>query len=179
MILGLVHVDFNNTSIERLQSLYLNRFHFAQVTRNLTSMKVAAQVYDYIFAAKVNEHDDQKFIESVTEAGNAYFGLAMELHLPNQPESKKSGPSRDRSYMLRTQWNVTTTADTGELYAGKNPLATYADLANVSRGLGSLSVKFDPDGVLRRVPLLVRYEEAFYPFLPLRVICDYLQVPPE
>ena len=42
------------------------------------------------------------------------------------------------------------------LYVGENPLTTYAELANASRGLGSLSVKFDPDGVLRHVPLLVR-----------------------
>ena len=62
---------------------------------------------------------------------------------------------------------------------GNNPLITFADLASASQGLGSLSVKFDPDGVLRRVPLLVRYKEAYYPLLPFRVVCDYLHVPPE
>jgi adenylate cyclase len=174
-----VHLDFNNTSIERLKNLYLNRFHFAQLVRNLKSMQVAAQVYDFIFAAKINEQDDLELIESVKDAGNAYFGLALELRLPNQPGHKKSGPSKGRSYVLQTKWNVAVKDDNGKLYVGKNPLATYADLANASRGLGSLSVKFDPDGVLRRVPLLVRYEDAYYPLLPLRVICDYLQVPPE
>jgi adenylate cyclase len=174
-----VHLDFNNTSIERLKNLYLNRFHFAQLVRNLKSMQVAAQVYDFIFAAKINEQDDHELIESVKDAGNAYFGLALELRLPNQPGRKKSGPSKGRSYVLRTKWNVALKADNGKLYVGKNPLATYADLANASRGLGALSVKFDPDGVLRRVPLLVRYEDAHYPLLPLRVICDYLQVPSE
>jgi adenylate cyclase len=174
-----VHLDFNNTSIERLKNLYLNRFHFAQLVGNLKSMQVAAQVYDFIFAAKINEQDDLALIESVKDAGNAYFGLALELRLPGQTGRTKPGPSKGRSYMLGTKWNVTVKDDNGKLYAGKNPLATYADLAHASRGLGSLSVKFDPDGVLRRVPLLVRYEDAFYPLLPLRVICDYLQVPPE
>ena len=174
-----VHLDFNNTSIERLKNLYLNRFHFAQLVGNLKAMQVAAQVYDFIFAAKINEQDDYKLIESVKDAGNAYFGLALELHLPDQTGLKEPGPSKGRSYVLRTQWDVPVKDDNGKLYAGKNPLATYSDLANASRGLGSLSVKFDPDGVLRRVPLLVRYEDAFYPLLPLRVICDYLQVPPE
>jgi len=173
-----VHLDFNNTSIERLKNLYLNRFHFAQLVRNLKSMQVAAQVYDFIFAAKINEQDDLELIESVKDAGNAYFGLALDLRLPNQPGHKKSGPSKGRSYVLRTKWNVAGKDDNGKLYVGKNPLATYADLANASRGLGSLSVKFDRDGVLRRVPLLVRYEDAYYPLLPLRVICDYLQVFP-
>ncbi|MGD2023716.1 MAG: CHASE2 domain-containing protein, partial [Desulfobacterales bacterium] len=78
-----VHLDFNNTSIERLKNLYLNRLHFAQLVRNLKSMQVAAQVYDFIFAARINEQDDRRLIESVKDAGNAYFGLALELRLPD------------------------------------------------------------------------------------------------
>ncbi|MGD9281567.1 MAG: CHASE2 domain-containing protein, partial [Desulfobacterales bacterium] len=174
-----VHVDFNNSSIERLKNLYLNRRHFAQLVRNLKSMQVAAQVYDFIFAAKLNAQDDLELIQAVKTAGNAYFGLALELRKSGEPENRKKAASKGRSYMLQTRWDVDLDAAGGELYVGENPLTTYAELANASRGLGSLSVKFDPDGVLRRVPLLVRYEDSFYPLLPLRVICDYLRVPPE
>jgi class 3 adenylate cyclase/CHASE2 domain-containing sensor protein len=174
-----VHVDFNNTSIERLKDLYLNRLHFAQLVRNLNSMQVAAQVYDFIFAAKINEQDDLELVQAVEDSGNAYFGLALELRKPGEPESSKKGPSKGRSYVLQTKWNVNAEAAAGKLYVGENPLTTYADLAHASRGLGSLSIRFDPDGVLRRVPLLVRYDDAYYPLLPLLVISDYLQVPPE
>ena len=174
-----VHVDFNNTSIERLKDLYLNRLHFAQLVRNLNSMQVAAQVYDFIFAAKINEQDDLELVQAVEDCGNAYFGLALELRKPGEPENSKKGPSKGRSYMLQTKWNVSADAAAGKLYVGENPLTTYADLAHASRGLGSLSIRFDPDGVLRRVPLLVRYDDAYYPLLPLLVISDYLQVPPE
>ena len=174
-----VHLDFNNTSIERLKNLYLNRRHFAQLVRNLKSMQVAAQVYDFIFAAKINAQDDLELIQSVKEAGNAYFGLALELRKPDEPGNRKKATSKGRSYVLQTHWDIGVDAAADSLYVGENPLTTYAELANASRGLGSLSVKFDPDGVLRRVPLLVRYEDAFYPLLPLRVICDYLQVPPD
>jgi adenylate cyclase len=174
-----VHVDFNNTSIERLKNLYLNRLHFAQLVRNLKSMEVAAQVYDFIFAAKINAQDDHELIKAVKHADNAYFGLALELHEPGEPGNPKKFVSKGRNYMLQTQWDVRGDAAGGKLYVGENPLTTYAELANASSALGSLSVKFDPDGVLRRVPLIVRYEDAFYPLLPLRVICDYLQVPPD
>jgi adenylate cyclase len=174
-----VHVDFNNTSIERLKNLYLNRLHFAQLVRNLKSMQVAAQVYDFIFAARINEQDDLQLIQAVKEAGNAYFGLALELQAHGEAASRKKGPSQGRSYVLRTKWNILAETDPDKFYVGENPLTTYAELADASRGLGSLSVKFDPDGVLRRVPLLVRYEGGFYPLLPLRVACDYLQVSPQ
>jgi adenylate cyclase len=174
-----VQVDFNNSSIERLKNLYLNRRHFAQLVRNLNSMKVAAQVYDFIFAAKLNAQDDLELIQAVKAAGNAYFGLALELRKPGESGNRKKAASKGRSYMLQSHWNVGVDASDGQLYVGENPLTTYGELADASRGLGSLSVKFDPDGVLRRVPLLVKYEDAFYPLLPLRVVCDYLQVPPE
>ncbi|MGW8302976.1 MAG: CHASE2 domain-containing protein, partial [Desulfobacterales bacterium] len=175
----IVHLDFNNTSIERLKNLYLSRLHFAQLVRNLKSMQVAAQVYDFIFAAKINAQDDLELIEAVKAAGNAYFGLALELHKPGEPGDRKTAASKGRSYVLQTHWDIGVDAAADDLYVGENPLTTYAELANASRGLGALSVKFDPDGVLRRVPLLVRYEDAFYPLLPLRVICDYFQVTPD
>ena len=174
-----VHVDFNNTSIERLKNLYLNRMHFAQLVRNLKSMQVAAQVYDFIFAARINEEDDHQLIQAVKEAENAYFGLALELHTPAGNADRKKGPSQGRGYVLQTKWHISTEAEPNKFYVGENPLATYADLADASSGLGSLSVKFDADGVLRRVPLLVRYDNAFYPLLPLRVACDYLQISSE
>jgi adenylate cyclase len=174
-----VHLDFNNTSIERLKNLYLNRLHFARVVRNLKSMQTAAQVYDFIFAARVNPHNDLELIQAVKAAENAYFGLALELREPGEPKNRKRVASKGRRYVLQTQWHVRVDSAGGKLYVGENPLTTYAELANASRGLGSLSVKFDPDGVLRRVPLLVRYEDGFYPLLPLRVACDYFQVPPE
>jgi len=33
--------------------------------------------------------------------------------------------------------------------------------------------------VLRRAPLLIRYEDGFYPSFPFHAICDYLHVKPE
>jgi adenylate cyclase len=45
--------------------------------------------------------------------------------------------------------------------------------------LGYLSLKADRDGVFRRLPLLVRYKDAFYPSYAFRAICDYLDVSPE
>src|SRR5262249_39803561 len=61
---------------------------------------------------------------------------------------------------------------------GIRPLSTFPELAKGSRGLGSLSIEPDVDGVIRRFPLVLRYRDGFYPSLPLKVICDYLGVMP-
>jgi hypothetical protein len=142
-------------------------------------MKVSAQVYDFIFAARLDEMDDGVLIEATREAGNVYFGLAFELWQEDQLLKRKEKPQDAIPYLDRTKWRVSVTGDPQAFYVGTNPLATFSELAFASRGLGSLSIKFDRDGVLRRVPLVVRYEGDFYPILPFLVICDYLKVAPE
>ena len=52
----------------------------------------------------------------------------------------------------------------------------YDPLSRVSRGTGFLNLRPDPDGIIRRLPLLVRYNGVIYPSLSLRVLCDYLNV---
>jgi len=174
-----VHLDLNNTSIQRLNELYLNRSHYAQVVRNLSSMRVSAQVFDFIFASRKSEENDRMLIDAVKEARKVYFGLAFELREDVQKRRTQPEYSENLSYLDWTKWDVGLEGDSGNLYVGDNPQITFPDLASASRGLGSLSVKFDRDGVLRRVPLLVRYKEAYYPLLPFRVICNYLDVSPE
>jgi class 3 adenylate cyclase/CHASE2 domain-containing sensor protein len=174
-----VHVDLNNTSIQRLKNLYLGRGHYAQLIDNLASMHVAAQVFDFVFAAKKDPEGDRALVRAAKKAGNVYFGLAFELWPPGESRHKLKGYSEETNYLDQTKWMVSVEGDAAGLYGGENPQITYPELASSSKGLGSLSVKFDRDGVLRRIPLLVRYKEAYYPLLPLRVVCDYLKVPPE
>ena len=39
----IVHVDLDNSTIQGMQTFYLERAHFAQAVRTLTAMGVAAQ----------------------------------------------------------------------------------------------------------------------------------------
>lgn len=173
------HIDISSSTLQRLDNPYLDRSHFAQVVRNLAAMKVSAQVYDFIFAAHQDAQSDRTLIDATANAGNVYLGLAFQLLQNSQPQQEQPGNTAQSRYLDRTKWHVTVEGDPSALYVGADPFPTFPDLASASQGLGSLSVKFDRDGVLRRVPLLVRYDDAFYPMLPFRVICDYLGVPPE
>jgi adenylate cyclase len=174
-----VHLDFNNSSIERLGHHYLSRKHVAGVVKNLSAMGVSAQAFDFIFADRLNASDDLALVDAVKEAGDVYFGIAFELLLSEDTQKEEPRPSKGSPFIGQIKWNISFKGKGESLYEGINPLSTYPDLALASRGLGSLSVKFDRDGVLRRVPLLVRYQQGFYPSLAFRVICDHLRVPPE
>ena len=174
----IVHVDLNDTSIQQLSNFYLNRSHHAQVINNLAAMEVSVQLYDFIFAAPSNDEDDTKLKDAAIKAGNVYFGLAFELVKGTPPKQADANRATQLKYLESTKWKVAVEGDASKFYAGVNPLITFPTLASASKGLGYLSLKSDRDGVFRRVPLLVRYQDAFYPSLFLRATCDYLKVPP-
>ena len=175
----IVHVDLNNTSIEQLSNFYLNRSHHAQVISNLKAMNVSAQLYDFIFAARSDEENDKKLRNATEKAGNVYFGLAFELLKGPIPKHKDANKSEQVKYLDGTKWKVVVDGDQSEFYTGTNPLITFPFLASVSKGLGYLNIQSDRDGVFRRLPLLVRYQDTFYPSFSFRAICDYLNVHPQ
>lgn len=173
-----VHVDLNNSAIRQLGTFYLTRSHYARVIQNLAAMQTSAQAYDLIFAAETNPADDEAIIEAARAARNVYFGMALALGSEGDPkEARVSGEVNE--YLGRTLWSVCVEGKGEDLYRGSKPLITFPGLAAASRGLGFLTLQADRDGVLRRVPLLVRYEDGYYPSLPFRVACDFLGVPPE
>ena len=175
----IVHVDISDTSIKRLKTFYLDRSHYARVIRNLAKMNVSAQMYDFIFAARSDEVKDRALINATKEAGYVYFGMAFNLEKKGGQKSQQlKRDSKEVGYLELTEWNVVVDGDPNDLYKGIKPLITFPGLASVSKGLGYLNLKTDPDGVNRRIPLLVRFKGAFYPSFAFRGICDYLNVTP-
>ncbi|MBW1644193.1 MAG: adenylate/guanylate cyclase domain-containing protein [Deltaproteobacteria bacterium] len=175
----IVHVDINKTTIHKLDNHYLNRSHHAQLIRNLTAMNVSAQLYDFIFAARSNDKDDNALINATSKAGNVYFGLAFELLKETDQGYEDPKKANAIEYLDKTKWCVISKGDATAFYSGVNPLTTFPALSSASRGLGYLSLKADRDGVFRRLPLLIRYNNAFYPSYAFRAICGYLGVSPE
>jgi adenylate cyclase len=175
-----VHVDINNSAVQQLNNFYMNRTYYAQAIRNLAAMGTSAQMYDFIFAAPANEHDDRTLIEATSRAGNVYFGLALSLSREGSTVGKQKEVEGVKRYLEASKWKAKVVeGDGSSLYTGSRPLSTFPALAAVSKGLGYLSIKPDPDGVFRRVPLLVRFGDGFYPSFAFRAVCDYLSVPPE
>lgn len=212
----IVHVDFNNTTIRKLQSVYLSRRQHGQVIRNLGMMGVAAQTHDFIFAecqrpqdltvcqALTNPHeaqqcrdrlrardaqgcpqqahdlsaDDQALVHATSQAGHVYLGLTLALGKDGQRTRQLPSRNEDKAYVQEMAWRPVIHGDLRHFYTGLDTITTFSHLAKAAQGLGNLTASVDPDGVLRRWPLLVRYEDALYPTLGFQVICAYLGVSP-
>lgn len=165
---AVVHVDLTNSSVAALGTRYLNRIHFSRTIENLSRMKVENQLWDFIFAQPRDPERDREMIRATRNAGRVFFGAAFRL-----VEGPTLATAEDRGWTLQVE------GDPAGIWGGTDPLFTFDALADAARGMGSISIRFDHDGVLRRIPLLVRVGKRFFPSLPLAVACDYLKVPPE
>lgn len=173
-----IHVDLGDESLHRMGINYPERRHFARVAKNLAQMGAARQFWDFIFSAPTSQEEDSTLFEAVGTAGNVYFGVALE-HLSDALHLRQDEQSPEYQYLQRTAWDIRTHGSNAYIPQSFVGPTTFSALASVSAGLGALTVKFDADGVFRRAYILQRLGDKYYPSLPLRVICDYLQVKPE
>ena len=84
---------------------------------------------------------------------------------PEDPTGPASAPLPKDSPLLR---HGIENAQVEVARAGQVAMP-FPRLLSASRQLGHVSVAVDPDGVVRRVPLLLRYEDRIYPSLALSV----------
>jgi adenylate cyclase len=171
-------VNETDSTLQTLASPYLSRRQYGQVVRNLGDLGVAIQIWDYFFPAPMNAEEDSILMACNRSAGNVYFGMGFALK-DEPPKLRKPRPASTWEYLSKTKWHVQVEGDISKMYAAVNPNITFPALAYSTRGLGSIALQFDQDGVFRRAPLLLRYEDGFYPSFAFRAICDYLQVPPK
>ena len=69
--------------------------------------------------------------------------------------------------------------DNGELWYANRTLAPMKGLARAALGLGHISATPDPDGVFRRVPLVIRVQDQLFPSLALASALQFLEVEPQ
>lgn len=176
---SIFHVDISDQTLRNLKNEYLNRADYAAVARNLADMKVAAQIWDFIFPARLALAEDTLFIDAARLAGNIYFGTAFRLSQTDVPQVSPDVVPGSLQYLRTTKWLVKVEDGAKDFYYGYDPLPNFLDLAKVSKGTGYLNLNPDHDGVFRRAPLLIHYDGAFFPSIDLRAACEYLNVPPE
>jgi phosphoserine phosphatase RsbU/P len=172
-----VHVDLNNASLRALKDYHPTRGHYARVIRNLGAMRVAVQMCDIIFAGETNPENDRQLMEATRRSPDVVFGMAFRLSAAPMPKDEIEDPEA-RDYLRKTAWRIAASPGAARFYHGVDPLITLVPLAGLSLGTGFLTLTPDADGVIRRLPLIVRFEDGFYPSFALKSVCAFLKVPP-
>ena len=175
----IVHVDLDDTTVQELGTYYIDRSHFSRVVTNLHQMGVSAQLHDFIFAAPANDEADQLLINAASEADHIYMGFAFRLKQDGDGSHYRDPSPAVRDHFLAADWSIEYHGEAATFLEAHDALLTFSPLGSAVTGLGFLNMTPDADGVYRRVPLLIRFGERFYPSMPFRAVCDYLGVTPD
>ncbi len=133
-----------------------------------------------IFAAPESEEGDRRLAEAVREAPSVFVGMAVgATRTPGAGAPAPVAPE-EAEILERQRWrDVRVVRGGGPLLHATRYFMTFPRVAGAADGVGHLDLIPDRDGVIRRVPLLVRDGDALLPSLHVLLLADFLDVPQE
>ena len=137
-------IEIGDDTIQKLGRFPFDRRYHALLTKVLSQYGAKALLFDIFFSE--SDKNDAEFQQAIKEAGNVYLPYVFDVG------------NRANQRILQAQGYVAWNLD----YFQKH-----------SAGQGHINVLPDSDGKYRRVPLLIKYNGALYPYLSLQLISDY------
>jgi len=169
-------IDVDARSVNKLGKFYQwPRSYWKLALDYLQKSGVKWIAFDFIFDKNLrNPEDDEVFIDAIQKAGNVfgalYFTMADSAQFLYPMASEPPGFATDR---FRVE---VSTAFQYELIQYDRIEPDFTELLNAFRGVGFVNLIPDPDGVIRKVPLLLRFNEHAYPSFALALALAELNV---
>lgn len=148
----------------------LPRNVYAGIAEYLETQNPKSIAFDLMFV---------KSIKSAQEADDAlinifkkYNNIYTAMNFDNQPEDLRTPPVLPDKLAVNVINNSKNVNFEAQTYT--NCRSILSGIINNTSNIGMINVSRAEDGILRRMPLLLRYQNKFYPQLGLKVGLDYL-----
>jgi len=171
----IVIVAIDDASYEYILNQYgewpLPRDIYAKVINYIEAQSPKSIALDLMFvkSIKSSKNADEKLIQTFKKYKNLYTAMNMD----NQSQDLRTAPILPKKLM----------ADVTDIYDKTYDYLEYTNCRKILDGIidatsniGMINVSRSDDGVLREMPLFIRYKENFYPQLGLLVGTDYLNI---
>ncbi len=178
----IVLVDCDDTSIATLGRWPWDRAVHALMVEILTAAGAKAIAFDVVFSVPAAD-SDLRFMKAMGEATNVYLPIGVDLFPSDAEPADRAVLAHGQDVLVNTlgvaglPWTVGH--DGGALLQTGRVFMPVADLAAAAGGVGHIASNRDPDGVIRRIPLVVRVQDRLLPAFSLRVALGALDVKPE
>lgn len=146
----IVFIEMGDDSIEAIGRWPWTRDYHATLLSILTKYNAKQVIFDIIFDKESSRSQDAVFQEAIKQSGNTYLPYVFQF---------KKGDIADKSVPDSNVRNII------------GPLKGFLD---VSKGFGHVNVAPDIDGTIRRVPLVIEYNNTFYPQIAFKAVTEYL-----
>ena len=169
----IVIVAIDDASYEYILDNYgewpLSRDVYAKIVNYLEKQNPRSIVFDLMFVKSLKSSNDAD--TALINTFKKYKNLYTSMNFDNQSEDLRTPPELPSKLTFNITNNSKT--DFSEL--------TYTNCRKILQGiidatsnLGIINVSRSDDGILRKMPVIIKYKNDFYPQLALKVGLDYL-----
>lgn len=147
----------------------LPRDTYAKVINYLEQQSPRSIVFDLMFVKSIKSSNgaDEMLINSFQKYNNIFTSMNFD----NQSEDLRIPPELPDKLSLNIQNNSKT--DFSQL-TFSNCRKILQGIIDTTSNIGIINVSRSDDGILRKMPLVVKYKDKFYPQLALKVGLNYL-----
>ena len=147
----------------------LPRDVYAKVINYLEHQNPRIIAFDLMFVKSLKSKNEAD--KALIDAFEKYDNVFTSMNFDNQPEDLRTPPTLPQKISINVKNN--SSVDFSNL-TFTNCRSILEGILNVSSNIGIINVSRSDDGVLRKMPLVVKYKDNYYPQLALKVGLSYL-----
>ena len=147
----------------------LPRDVYAKVINYLEHQNPRIIAFDLMFVKSLKSKNEAD--KALIDAFNKYDNVFTSMNFDNQAEDLRTPPTLPKNISIDVKNN--SPIDFSSL-TFTNCRTILEGILNVSSNIGIINVSRSDDGVLRKMPLVVKYQDNYYPQLALKVGLNYL-----
>ncbi|NIV72409.1 MAG: CHASE2 domain-containing protein, partial [Calditrichae bacterium] len=165
LIEDVVIVDIDNRSLNELGALnQWPRTYWAKALEILQRGGARMVAFDIIFDhSRRFPEEDQQFIQQIADHGNVISSISLEVADPDRflnPMSEEPEGLNWEKFSIEVPDNLAF-----RLFTFDRMEPHFPQLHNASAQIGAVNFSLDVDGISRRLPLFLRFNEHVYPTL--------------
>ena len=172
---NIVIVAIDDASYEYILDNYgewpLTRDVYAKLVDYLETQHPQSVAFDLMFVKSMKSlpQADLALVNSFKKYGNLYTAMNFD----NQPEDLRIPPTLPEKLAVNLENNSEKVDFTAQTYT--NCRSILPAILDATSNVGMINVSRAEDGILRRMPVFLSYQEKFYPQLGLKVGLNYLK----
>ena len=169
----IVIVAIDDATYEYILDTYgewpLPRDIYANIINYLEKQNPKSVVFDLMFVKSLKSKNQAD--EALINAFKKYNNIFTSMNFDNQSADLRVPPDLPERMSIEVKNN--SKIDFSQL-TFKNCRLILEGILKASSNIGIINVSRSDDGILRKMPLVVKYKDKFYPQLALRVGLNYL-----
>ncbi len=169
----IVIVAIDDATYEYILDTYgewpLPRDIYANIINYLEKQSPKSVVFDLMFVKSLKSKNQAD--EALINAFKKYNNIFTSMNFDNQSADLRVPPDLPERMSIEVKNN--SKIDFSQL-TFKNCRLILEGILKASSNIGIINVSRSDDGILRKMPLVVKYKDKFYPQLALRVGLNYL-----